>query len=185
MAAVFDKTNVAAAIDQLRLEDSNLALARHWLSLWDGDTLPPRTSFNPVRLKPFLAGLLLFDVVPDTSVSVRLAGTGYRYVLDRDPTGSDWIQAAPPEHRETRLKVFSAVARGGILVAHRRVSMLNSDDFISEEILLPFAPGEDGTVRILARVNFAEDQFAKVKSIKQVQGDPIDYVLMPLQSKTA
>ena len=37
------------------------------------------------------------------------AGTGYRYVLDRDPTRSDWIQSAPAEHRETRPKVFSAV----------------------------------------------------------------------------
>ena len=101
--------NIIAGLD---LEQSNRTLADHWLSLWEGDALPPRAKLNPAKLKSFLPGMLLFDVVPDRSITVRLAGTGYRYALQNDPTGTDWIAAAPESHRANRLKAFSTIARG-------------------------------------------------------------------------
>lgn len=177
--AMPSKAAVEKIITGLELEQSNRVLADHWLSLWDGDALPPRAKFSPAKLKSFLPGMLLFDVVPDRGVTVRLAGTGYRTVLEKDPTGSDWIAAAPESHRATRLKVFSIVARGGVLVAHRRIAMLSGSDYISEEILLPFAPDANGVVTILARVNFGESQFRNIRSIPQVTGDPLDVKLVP------
>ena len=174
-----DKSAVERILAELNLEASNRALADNWLSLWDGDALPPRSKFNPARLKNYLPGILLFDVVPDRSVTVRLAGTGYRYVLRKDPTGADWIAAAPESHRATRLSAFSAIARGAVLVAHRRVAMLHDDDFISEEIILPFAPEPNGVVTLLCRVNFSEIHFRRIKSIPQVTGDPLDVKLLP------
>lgn len=179
----FSKTDVEEIIAGLNLEQSNRVFAAHWLSLWEADALPPAAQFNPAKLKPFLAGLLKFDVVPDRRVTVKLAGTGYRYVLQKDPTGADWIAAAPESHRATRLKTFSTIARGAILVAHRRVAMLHGEDVISEEIFLPFAPDAEGAVTVLGRVNFTPEQFQRVKSIAQVMGDPLDHVLVPF-SKT-
>src|SRR5262249_36640902 len=90
----FSKAAVEKIIDGLNLEESNRVFAAHWLSLWDGDALPPGARFSPAKLKAFLPGLLKFEVVPDTRVIVRLAGTGYSNVLKKDPTGSDWIEAA-------------------------------------------------------------------------------------------
>jgi len=173
------KATVEGIVAGLGLEASNRMLADHWLSLWENDAPPPRKNFSPGKLKSFLPGILLFDVVPDTSVTVRLAGTGYRYVLQKDPTGTDWIAAAPESHRANRLQAFSAIARGAILVAHRRVAMLHDDDFTSEEVILPFAPDTSGVVTLLCRVNFAEGQFHRIRSIPQVTGDPLDVKVVP------
>ncbi|HEY7978480.1 MAG TPA: PAS domain-containing protein [Rhizomicrobium sp.] len=165
----------------LHLEESNRVFAAHWLSLWEGDALPPAARFSPAKLKAYLPGLLKFDVVPDVRVTVRLAGTGYSNLLPKDPTGADWIAAAPEDHRATRLRTFSAIARGAVLVAHRRVAMLDGEDIVSEEILLPFAPDANGAVAVLGRVNFTPGQFRRVRSVAQVTGDPLDHTLAPFR----
>jgi len=79
--------------------------------------------------------------------------------------------------------VFSTIARGAVLVAHRRVAMLHGDEFISEEVLLPFAPDAHGAVTVLGRVNFTPGHFVRVRSIAQVTGDPLDHTLVPFPEK--
>lgn len=178
-ATMLCKAAAENIIAGLGLEPSNRTFADHWLSLWDGDGLPPRERFSPAKLKSYLPGILLFNVVPDRGVTVRLAGTGYRYVMQKDPTGTDWIAAAPENHRAARLNAFSSIARGAVLVAHRRVAMLDGGDFISEEILLPFAPEANGMSTVLCRVNFGENQFLRVRSLPQVTGNTLDVKLVP------
>jgi hypothetical protein len=168
----FHKPIAEGIVARLGLEAANREFADYWLSLWEGDALPPRVRFSPARMKPFLPSIQIFDVVSDERVTVRLAGTGYRYVLKTDPTGKDWIEAAPESDRATRLKIFSAIARGAILVAHRRIAMLGGGEHVSEEVLLPFAEEEGGLVPVLAHVNFRPDQFTQIKSVAQVTGDP-------------
>ena len=171
-ASQFTRAVVEARIGALCLENSNQALVDHWFSLWDGDA---REQLSPGRIKPFLPSMIIFEVVPDQSVTVRLADTAHRFILEHDPTGSDWIAAAPANHREARLRTFSAVARGGFVVAHRRIAMLASDDHISEEIIFPLAARPSGSVPVVVHVNFRQEQIARVKSIAQVRGDPIDH----------
>lgn len=168
------------AIAGLHLEEANAALANHWLSLWQGDALPPRCAFHPAKLKPYLSNLILFNVVPDESVTVRLAGTGYRHILGQELTGMDWLAAAPQNHRATRLAIFSAVARGAVIAAHRRIAMTTGDDYLSEEILLPFAREASGLYPVMVHVNFKPEQFLKIKSLTQVTGDPLDWTLVEL-----
>ncbi|MGN6516513.1 MAG: PAS domain-containing protein [Rhizomicrobium sp.] len=175
----FSKAAVEDIVAGLTLEESNRAFVAHWLSLWNGDALPPSSRFKPSALRGILPSLLKFEVVPDRRVTVRLAGTGYAYVFKKDPTGTDWIEAAPVTHRATRLKVFSAIARGAILVAHRRIGMLSGEDFISEEVFFPFAPDAGGAVAVLGRVNFTPGQFVRIRSVAQVTGDPLDHRLVP------
>ena len=176
----FSKATAQAVVAQLDLEETNRALADHWLSLWDADALPARAKFNPALMKPFLTNMLMFSVVPGESVTVRLAGTGYRQILGAELTGQDWIALAPESHRAMRLKLFSTVAAGAVLVAHRLIAMTVGDDYVSEEILLPFAPEAAGSVPVMAHVNFKPEQFIKIKSFAQVTGDPLDYNLVPL-----
>jgi hypothetical protein len=135
-------------------------------------------------MKPFLANIIMFDVVPDRSVTVRLAGTGFRHFLDSELTGGDWIGLAPRSHQATRLNLFSSIARGAILVAHRLVAMTVGADYVSEEILLPFAPEPGGYSPVLVHVNFKPEHFLKIKSIVQVTGDPLDHRLVPLTTST-
>ena len=69
------KSIAEGAIATLGLKDTNNSFANYWLSLWEGDELPERSKFSPSKIKPLLPFLLVFDVVPDESVTVRLAGT--------------------------------------------------------------------------------------------------------------
>jgi hypothetical protein len=167
-------------VADLDLEESNRALAEHWLSLWVGDALPMRASFNPAHMKPFLASIIMFNVVPGESVIVRLAGTGYRQILGAELTGQDWIALAPQDHRATRLRIFSTVAAGAIAVAHRLIAMTVGDDYVSEEIVLPFGREPGGAVPVLVHVNFKPGQFIKIKSVAQVTADPLDFKLISL-----
>ena len=177
-----DRALAVAALARLDLEPHNRALAELWLSLWSGDGLPPRSAISPSRLKPYLSGLILFDVVPDTSVTIRLAGTRYRHVLGAELTGKDWLALSPPDYRPKRLAIFSAVARGTMVVAHRRVQMTMGEDYISQEILLPFAAVPGATPAVLAHVNFQPMQFLEIKSLAQVTADPMDFEMIALRA---
>lgn len=176
---VFDRAAAFKIVAGLALEESNRHFVEHWLSLWDGGALPPQGAFHPAKLKAYLPGILKFEVVPDARVTVRLTGTGYRHVFKTDPTGSDWIAAAPESHRATRLAVFSSIARGAILAAHRRVALLNGEYTVSEEVFVPFAPDEKGAVAVLGRVNFTPGQFLRMKPVDRVMGDLLDHRLVP------
>lgn len=177
----FKKEVAEKAIGSLNLEASNQEFADYWLSLWQDDGLPTRASFSPARLKAFLPSLLIYDVIPEQSVIVRLVGTGYDLILGPSLVGKDWIALAPENHRAARLQAFSTIARGAVLVAHRRVAMLSGDDIVTEEILLPFAQQPSGVHPVLGRVNWRQDQLRRIKSIPQVTGDTIDHRLVSLR----
>ena len=176
----FDKDLAAGMIAALTLEPENRALAEHWLSLWPGDALPPRGAFHPAQMKRYLPSIILFNVVPDAGVTVRLAGTRYNHILGTELTGKDWLAAASEQHRATRLNLFSAIARGAVAMDHRLLAMSAGDDIVVEEILLPFAAEANGVCPVLVHVNLKATQYLKIKSIKQVLSDPLDFKVVPL-----
>ena len=176
----FDKRAAAGIVAALDLEETNRVLCEHWLSLWPGDALPPRAAFHPAQLKPYLPSIILFNVVPDVSVTVRLAGTRYNHILGAELTGKDWLAAASEQHRPVRLQFFSAIARGAVAMDHRLLAMSAGDDIVVEEILLPFAAEANGVCPVLVHVNLKATQYLKIKSIKQVLSDPLDFKVMPL-----
>jgi len=169
------------ALDELGLDKANRAVADYWLSLWQGDALPARSQFSPGRLKALLPHLLMFDVVPDESVTVRLAGTGYRQVLGEDLTGQDWIAKAPAHHRPVRLRNLTSVARGAVMGTHRRIAMVVGHDSVNEEIALPFAPDDNGVHPIVAHVDWKLDHLTKVTTIKRIEADAPHFRLLLLQ----
>jgi hypothetical protein len=177
----FDRARAREIIARLKLEATNRAVADYWLSLWEGDALPPRTKFNPARIKQFLRGLVLFDVVPDEGVTIRLAGTGFAFLLGTELTGKDWIAMAPEGYRAERLRIFSVIARGAVGVGHRRIDLYEGTNFLSEEILLPFAaaPGANNQ-QVLTRLNWPDNYFIKIKSAEQAAGIPLSFETIPL-----
>ncbi|HEY0106219.1 MAG TPA: PAS domain-containing protein [Rhizomicrobium sp.] len=177
----FDKHAAEADIAALHLEYSNAALAAYWLALWQGGRLPPRAAFNPAMLKSFLPGIVLFNVVAGESVTVRLAGTRIAHILRQELTGVDWIAAAPPGHRATRLDVYTRIARGAMLAGHRRLATTDGEDYLCEEIVLPFAPDANGITPVLAHAHLPSRRFVKIKSVEQAVGQPVDYRLVALK----
>ncbi len=182
---LFDRDAAADVIAELGLEPANHTLARHWLALWEGNALPRRAALQPARVKDFLPNLLLFDVVPEKSVTVRLAGTRYSHILGTELTGRDWIALAPEHHRPVRLNIFATVARGALLQDHRLLAMAVGDDLVCEEMLLPFAPDANGVQLVMAHVNLRVEQYLKIRSVEHALSDPLDYRLAPLPALAA
>ncbi|MEI9988795.1 MAG: PAS domain-containing protein [Rhizomicrobium sp.] len=177
----FDRHAAERTIEALHLARSNGELAARWLGLWRSDALPRRDAFRPSNFKTFLPTIVLFNVVPDQSVTVRLAGTRYAHILGREMTGADWIAAAPPSYRATRLGVYSKIARGAILVGHRRLATTEGEDYLCEEIVLPFAPDAQGVTPVLAHAHLPVDRYLKIKSVAQALGEPVDYAVIELE----
>jgi hypothetical protein len=146
--------------------------------------LPSRAALGPVRLKPYLPNILLFSVVPDVSVHVRLAGTHFTYILGADLAGTDWIAAAGPARAAARLAMFSTIARGAMLVDHRTIAMAEGEPAIVEEILLPFAPDTDGVSQVLVHVNLSATQYLKVARVRNALGEPLDHRVVSLARAT-
>ena len=120
-------------------------LVDYWLSLWQGDALPPRSAFSPKAVTKTLPAIALFDVVPDASVRPRLFGSGLVQGLGRDPKGEDWIALTKPEDRAVRLQRWSDVARGAIGRGLRPGYRESGAKHLSEELMLPFAAPEDAS----------------------------------------
>src|SRR5258707_3511096 len=99
----FSKRAAERLVAGLELRKANRALAEHWLSLWNGDALPARAQLKPANLKSYLPDLLLFDTVPDKSVTIRLVGTNIVRQIKMELTGRDWVAMAPKSYRAERL----------------------------------------------------------------------------------
>jgi hypothetical protein len=178
----FDKAHAAHVIFSLNLAPTNQAIAEHWLSLWNGDRLPPRSALSPARIKPYLPSLLLFEVRPMQSVTVKLTGTLYARMLGTELTGADWIAIAPPDFRDERMKSFADIAEGGVYVAHRESEMEFGPKLKSQELLLPFAPDVEGAAHIvLCHLDWPErDITNKVKITPGTHGKPFDITQVSL-----
>lgn len=171
----FCRRTAARTLAGLTLEDANRALAEYWLSLWPGDALPPRAALNPAKLKAFLPNIVLFNVVPDVSVQVRLSGTHVETIMGASLGGADWIALAGPERAAVRLAMFGVLARGAMLVDHRHAAMAVGEPAVLEEIILPFAPDPDGVSPVLAHVNLSAQQYLKIARVKNVLSEPLDH----------
>lgn len=180
-ATRFDRDFAESLLARVDLELANRALARHWLGWWKDGALPARTRLEPAKLKSFLPNLILFDVVPDRSVTVRLAGTLFRRALGTEITGKDWVAVAPAHYRAERLRIISQIARGAVGIGHRRIAMRGAEAYVCEEILLPFAAEACGTSPVLVHVDWHPQHLSVVESAEQALGDPIDFKVLPLR----
>jgi hypothetical protein len=179
----FDKAQARQLISSLSLRPANAAIAELWLSLWDGDALPKKSAVTPAQLKKFLPNLLLFDVVPETSVTVRLAGTFFTRILGMELTGLDWIEAAPADYRAERLSSFTEIALGALYRGSRDVEMTFGPNVKCQEILLPLAPDSEGAAyTVLCHIDCPRtDRTNRVKPHARVLGGPLDVALVRLE----
>jgi len=176
----FSKRDAERLVASLNVGALNRELIAYWLSLWPGDALPDRASFNPAKLKHRLPEMILFDVVPGKSVTVRLAGTNIVRGLRMELKGCDWIAAAPPSFRAERLRNFTSIARGAIIVGQRRVPLNFGDSYVCEEILLPFAPGADGIHSVICHIDGNPGPHVEINPVSEAMAKPIAMAIFPL-----
>lgn len=183
----FDRTATQALIARLDLTPANRGIAETWLSLWRGNELPDRRFLNPADLKRNLSHLALFDVVPNVSVTVRLAGTSFAALLGMELTGQDWIALAPEYRRAGRLRIFADIAAGALCVATRHVETGATEVSLTEELLLPLAADPVyGAYPVLCHVDWKSARpDMKIKSPTQAIGTPDSFNITPLPGLVA
>lgn len=177
-----DGAAVCRILADLDLAPSNRQLADYWLSLCDEGRIPSRTMIKPSALRSLLPNLILFDVVPDQSVTVRLAGTTFGAVLGVDLTGRDWVAMAPENYRARRLSIFSDIATGAIGHGIRFVELDYPRDYSCEEFMLPFrAEAGTGTCAVVCHVDWnLKSDFMPFRSREQVMGAALAFETIPL-----
>jgi hypothetical protein len=149
------KTDALNLLSQIEFSPRCKQIADYWLSIWDGDLLPQRGRVQPVRIKSLLPGVILFDVVPNKSVKVRLAGTEFWSILKLQLTGGDWLAMTPLRDRAERLRIFSDVARGGIGFNQWGFEIEQRGMAVGEKLLLPLLGGPgDAAIPVLGFVDW-------------------------------
>jgi len=178
----FDHVAASRIVSDLELAAANLGLSQHWLSMWSGNILPGRNAIRPANLKSFLPNLILFDVVPEESVVVRLAGTQVNFALGTELTGRDWIDLAPPAHRAERLRIFSHIVSGAIGRGVRSIEMQTRKTHCFEEILLPLrGDGDSDALPVLCHVDWNPGHdYTGIASREQACGPALAFETIPL-----
>jgi hypothetical protein len=179
----FDRSAAARIVADLERTPANRDFANHWMALWDGNLLPGRSSIRPAELKSLLRNLIMFDVVPDRRVLVRLAGTSYNTVLGMELSGEDWIALAPEQYKAERLRIFSDIAAGAIGRGLRKIALKTGDYVSAEEILLPFQGDANSPKLVVCHLDWQLDpEFAGIASREQAWGAPLAFetILLPL-----
>ncbi len=147
----------------------NTALARYWLSLWDGDKPPARGDLNPARMKQMLPGIAIFDCRPDERLHCRLAGSAIVAGLGVDVTGKDIVALTPTPFRKARLERSSQVVRGAISRRHQRYQTRVGGAVLVEDIHLPLSGiAEDGSRSILFHADW------RPTTLDRRQGEIVD-----------
>lgn len=169
---------------QAHLTPNCQAVADYWLSLWDGDALCLRENFQPTKLGPLLKNIVLFDVVPDASVHVRLAGSGINAMLGMELTGADWLALADDDRRAERLSMVSAIARGAIAYGTRTIELICEQQLTFPELMLPFASRTIGKpAQVLYFADWFPDNPATIVASRKasLRGVPVSYRVIELQ----
>jgi hypothetical protein len=162
-------------------------LARYWLSLWRGDSLPMRADFRPKDITELLPAISIFDVVPGVSVRCRLVGSLIVQGAGRDIMGLDWLALTPPEDRDVRLSRFSQVSRGAIGRGVRSAKRASGEDQLVEEIMLPFGDvGESGVRQVLTFIGWQPSLYdPTITGVANTGGLLLEFQLTPLHRKSA
>jgi hypothetical protein len=149
------KSDALHLLSQIEFSPRCKQIAEYWLSIWDGDLLPQRGRVEIARIKSLLPGVILFDVVPNKSVKVRLAGTEFWSILKLQLTGGDWLAMTPLKDRAERLRIFSAVARGAIGFNQWGFEIEQRGMAVGEKLLLPLrGNAEDTAIPVLGFVDW-------------------------------
>ena len=134
----------------LALAPESRQIFDYWASLWEGDALPVRARFEPLRVRALLPGVMIMEVKPGERVFVRLSGSAVNAAVGMDLTGKDLLALTPEDKRGERLERNSNSARGNAGWCIRSGTHADGTAWRGEEIYLPFRDTtEDGARLIL------------------------------------
>jgi len=150
----YDLAVTREMIEQAGLAPRTQKIFEYWLSLWEGDELPKLSRFRPEDVPQLAANILIFNVVPDKSVTIRSAGDSFTRSSSGWRLGTDWLTTAPPRARDSRLRRFTASARGAIVRGIPEAILKSEHAYFYEAVHFPFRSEDDGVTPVMVYIDW-------------------------------
>ncbi len=128
----------------------------YWLKRCNGLKIPARSDFNPCDLPRLLPNICLIDVeTPLANSTVRLAGTRYREIYDREITGHciedlDWGEKRPYWLEAYRRTIEQQLPTQGVIRGPRK----SKDHVVQYWLRLPLRQQSDNVSMVLCYDHF-------------------------------
>jgi hypothetical protein len=139
----------ASFLARLR-ETDNIAFAEQWRR-WRGDRLlPRRAALDLGSIRRLLGSVILFELLAEDIVIVKVAGTALREHYGYELTGKNYVELAPPARRATRcFRMWQSATRpcGSRLIREHKVPSGRITH--AEVVTLPLEADRDDAPRLL------------------------------------
>jgi hypothetical protein len=149
----FDSAN---ALDQALLtaphDQANQHFIAAWLN-WRGPErlMPKRSAVELGDIKGLLGRIILFEIISEDDIRIKVAGTQLREHINFEATGRNFAALTPPDQwplRRWRLNEMATRPCGGTMI--NRETYIDSGDTVSfETVTLPVEPEGLGRPRLL------------------------------------
>lgn len=181
MMTKYDYARAAMSFEAMPLNPLNREFANYWLSLWDGNTPPPRAAFNPAHARAMLPGICILEVHPGERLHCRLAGTAIGKALGADITGKDWLALTPDDQKRTRLERIGLLLAGNASRNTRSGLTLDREPVVAEEIQFPFdGVAEDGARLLISHIAWRAREFENAGIARVRDGHHIAAQFLPI-----
>lgn len=151
----FDMDGVYAALNGLRLNGANAAIASRWLSLWQDGRPPTLAQFDAHAIPAHVPAIAIFEIKQDVSLQCVRAGEYCRLAIGFDLTGQSVLSITNNVDRDARLNWCWKIVEGAATVSYRAFKPAQGAVVFAQGMSLPFG-GEDadGTRRFLMHNNW-------------------------------
>ena len=177
----WQRSSALTAFETFRLDGTNAVMAAYWLSLWNGNTPPARSAFNPARVRSLLPAVAMTEVRDDGAAVCRLSGLYVDMVFGGSLRGVDMLSLVPVDKRTIRSQRLRAVVGGHVSLSRTRYES-DGMEYVAETLLLPFSGTlEDGSRQFLTHTNWrprSSDAFRAEAQLRS--GWPDTYEAVPL-----
>lgn len=113
--------------------------------------LPNANEIDPAQIAYILKDVAILDVIDETTVQYRLAGTAIAERMGEDPTGNNLIEMTAPESRATVSKILHLIVSQpvGALAAYENIYNTGKRAIV-ESLYLPLQKSEGQSDRIVS-----------------------------------
>ncbi|NQW08311.1 MAG: PAS domain-containing protein [Alphaproteobacteria bacterium] len=144
---------MAITTDMLRdlpaLGEQSRRFAEHWESLPKIDLIPSRAAFEPERLGPILANVVIHELISPELITLRLVGTAVVDDYGQEITGRNYLDFVEEERRPKASRAIHLICEQpcGMLV-HLRSTTHSGKILTRESIALPMR-NDDGKAALV------------------------------------
>ncbi|KLN61631.1 hypothetical protein WH96_04640 [Kiloniella spongiae] len=146
---------------------------RYWLDLPRDGYAPSRDSFRPEQVPSLLPNFMMYEMISDDYIKIRLLGTNLSEKFGDANTGGNYLDLVGDERRiQASQSLWTVVNKPCGVVGIVEQIMLNGLSVCMETVGLPLLNGENGHPMIL----FQKNELDCEKRLPDARMENLDYL---------